>query len=215
MLNPQIRGILGIMLIVIPIVGVGFGLLQATNEGTILIYVYDIDTKEPMNGVQVSISGYGTTFTNEYGLTIASPTQGTHSIELVEEGYYTEIDDTPIVAGGYRVKKMYMSKTHNPSQSYFYGYIYDEATDESISGAIIESGDYQTTSLYMQGAYGLTVSPAGTHTLEISKSGYETQSHVINIADNVDYKIDAYLVKQTDVGFLEGRVKNNDTTCVL
>jgi hypothetical protein len=56
MLNPQIRGLLGIMLIVIPIVGVGMGILSIQNPETIISLPSEQHPYDPPNGMRYVIA---------------------------------------------------------------------------------------------------------------------------------------------------------------
>ena len=218
MLNPQIRGILGVLLILIPIGAVGFGVLgiQATYYHG---YVYDIDSNLPIQGAYVQIIeatiGYGGgDATNENGLySLDCAANGDVTFRVMKAGYETvETTIYNVPAGGTIRKDFYMSTTSVPEQAWVHGFVYD-ASDNSIIGSARVYADDGTDTLSGQylGEYSLVLTTIPKdYTITASKAGYTPKSHNFYLEDGDDITYDFYLSPETsDYGTLTGTVRKD------
>ncbi|MCP3995892.1 MAG: hypothetical protein GY722_12635, partial [bacterium] len=133
--------------------------------------VRNVSTNQGISGASVSWGGYSTTTNSSGGYSLGGLPCETHILTVSKIGYqtYSEIYTPACVTSN--LQDVYLT----PATTYFAGTVRNADTGQGVSGASVWWGGYSTTTS-SSGGYSFTDLPCGTHTLTVSKSGYQTYS---------------------------------------
>ena len=133
--------------------------------------VRDAYTNQPIGGASVSWGGHSAT-TNSSGVyNLTGLPCETHTLTVSKSGYQTHSETYSPNCYSTNLKNVDLT----PVATAFTGTVRDANTNQPIDGASVSWGGYSTTT-NASGSYSLTDLPCETHTLTVSKGGYQTYS---------------------------------------
>ncbi|GEM_PF-5193980 len=139
--------------------------------GFISGYVHDNSTGQLLSNATVSIAGSSYT-TNSSGFYNLSAPKGTNNIVAVKDGYNSYAANITIVSGTVLQHNISLSSFFSPSQNgTVIGFVTDNATNMSITGATISINGINTTT-NGSGFYAINATP-GNHYLVAIKESYD------------------------------------------
>ena len=166
--------------------------------------VRDSDTNQGISGASVSWGSYSTSTNSSGGYNLTNLPCETHTLVVSKSGYQTYSQSYTPACNTSNLKNVDL----DPNFTEFGGTVRDSDTNQGISGASVSWGSY-STSTNSSGGYNLTNLPCETHTLVVSKSGYQTYSQSYTPACNTSNLKNVDL----DPNFTEfgGTVRDSDT----
>jgi hypothetical protein len=148
-----------------------------TAPGTITGSVMISGTSTGISGATVTAGTASTTTAANGTYTLNDVAAGTHTITVTKEGYSTHTGSVTVTAG---------QNTEHPT-------IYMTATPGSITGTVMITGtstgisgatvtvDSASATTASNGTYTLSSVPPGTHTITVTRSGYETHTGTVTV----------------------------------
>lgn len=158
-----------------------------SEKGNLDGYVYDIDTKDALEGVKVSVDNL-TSVTDHNGyFRIDNITVGAHKQVIAKLDGYDEYSNLIYISKGNNYLKIYMRK----SRGKLFGYVYDKSTNTPVKYVYV-SIEKNITSTTTNGYYEFNNLYIGNHIISINDANYKFFSDTITI-NKGENKYDIYL----------------------
>ena len=160
------------------------------------------------SGVRIYLDGVDQGVTP---ITLTGVSAGTHLYKLSLSGYEDCLGNAHVTAG--ETATVHCDMIPITGAGNLSGRVTDSETDEAVEGAVVEIAGKQDA-VDASGYYFIPNIPTGTHSISISKSGYETYTDTISIAEGDNY-YDVVLVITAAIGDIKGRVIDRHDTPIV
>lgn len=176
------------------------------STGAIEGIVRDVDTKEPLSGVDVICEDYATTATNANGeYKLENVPVGENQISFAKSGYKTKNPKVTVLEGKTIPYNVYLKSCIGT----VVGTVRDANTNEPLSGVEVVCAGCAAVVTDASGQYRIENVPVGDITISFAKSGYKTESPTVNVAEGGVTTWNESL--KPSAGTISGTVRDADT----